>query len=54
MSDLRRILTDREELYSQAHASIDTNGKDIEDCVAELIRITPQRFKNTTRDALVI
>ena len=54
MSDLRRILIEREELYSQAHASIDTNGKNIEDCVAELIRITPQGMKKTTHDALVI
>lgn len=54
MSDLRRILIEREELYSQAHASIDTNGKTIEDCVAELIRITPKGMRKTMNDALVI
>jgi len=52
MSDLRRILAERDELYSKAHASIDTNGKSIEDCVAELIRIAPQGLKNDMRAAL--
>lgn len=52
MSDLRRILAERDELYSKAHASIDTNGKSIEDCVAELIKITPQGMKNNMNDAL--
>ena len=42
MADLRRILAERNEFYSKAHASIDTNGKSIDDCVAELNQITPQ------------
>lgn len=42
MSDLRRILAERHEFYSKAHAAIDTNGRSTEDCVAELIRITPK------------
>lgn len=46
MSDLRRILSERDELYSQAHASIDTNGKSIEDCVTELIGVTPAEMTN--------
>jgi XRE family aerobic/anaerobic benzoate catabolism transcriptional regulator len=54
MSDLRRILIEREELYSQAHASIDTDGKTIEDCVVELIRITPQGIRKPMKEALVI
>lgn len=41
MADLRRILAAREGLYAKAHASIDTNDRSIEDCVAELIRISP-------------
>jgi XRE family aerobic/anaerobic benzoate catabolism transcriptional regulator len=41
MADLRRILSERDEFYSKAHASIDTNGKSIDDCVTELIQITP-------------
>jgi XRE family aerobic/anaerobic benzoate catabolism transcriptional regulator len=45
MADLRRILSERDEFYSKAHASIDTNGKSIDDCVAELIRITPQGMR---------
>ena len=54
MSDLRRILIEREELYSQAHASIDTDGKTVEDCVVELIRITPQGIRKPMKEALVI
>ncbi len=52
MADLRGILSERRELYARAHASIDTNGRSIEDCVAELIRITPQGSKNNTNDTL--
>jgi len=52
MSDLRRILAERDELYSKAHASIDTNGRSIEDCVAELIRIAPKELKNDMSAAL--
>ena len=52
VSDLRRILAERNELYSKAHASIDTNDKSIEDCVAELIRIAPQGLKNDMSAAL--
>ncbi len=47
MSDLRRILSERDELYSKAHASIDTSDKSIEDCVAELIQLTPKGINNT-------
>jgi len=42
MSDLRRILSERDELYSKAHASIDTSDKNIDECVAELIQLTPK------------
>jgi XRE family aerobic/anaerobic benzoate catabolism transcriptional regulator len=52
MSDLRRILAERDDLYSKAHASIDTNGRSIEDCVAELIRIVPKGLKNDMSAAL--
>ena len=52
MSDLRRILAERDELYSKAHASIDTNGRSIEDCVAELIRIAPKGLKKDMSDVL--
>ena len=50
MSDLRRILAERDELYSTAHASIDTNSRSIEDCVSELIRIAPKGLKNEMSD----
>ena len=46
MSGLRQILSERHELYAAAHASIDTNDKSIEDCVAELIRLTPKELQN--------
>lgn len=46
MSDLRRILSERDELYSKAHASIDTTDKNVEECVAELIQLTPKGINN--------
>jgi XRE family aerobic/anaerobic benzoate catabolism transcriptional regulator len=51
MSDLRRILAEREEYYSKAHVSIDTSGKSIEECVDELLRITPQGIRNNMSEA---
>jgi len=51
MADLRHILAERDPRYAEAHAEVDTNGKSIEDCVAELIRITPKGMKNIMNDA---
>jgi len=51
MSDLRRILSERNEYYARAHASIDTNGKNIEECLAELTRLTPVGMQNNGNDA---
>ncbi len=50
MSDLRRILSDRNELWGTAHVSIDTNDKSIENCVAELIRLMPKQLQNNMSD----
>ena len=50
MSDLRRILSERDELYSRAHASIDTSDKSIEECVAELIQLTPKGISNNVTE----
>ena len=50
MSDLRRILSDRHEMYANAHASIDTNDKSIDDCVAELIRLMPKGLQDNMSD----
>jgi len=50
MSDLRRILAEREEFYSKAHASIDTSNKTVEECVIELTRIAPHGAKNEMTD----
>jgi len=52
ISNLRRILTERDEYYAKAHASIDTNGKTIEECVAELVQTTPTGVKRNMNDAL--
>lgn len=46
MSDLRRILSERDELYSKAHASIDTSDISIEECVTELLQLTPKGINN--------
>ena len=51
MSDLRRILSERDALYSKAHASIDTNGRSIDECVDELLRIAPKGMTNNMSDA---
>ncbi len=51
MSDLRRILADRSELWAAAHASIDTNDKSIEDCVSELIQLMPKGLQENMNDA---
>ena len=50
MADLRRILAERNEYYSQAHTSLDTSGKTVEECVAELIRIIPGGMKVAMHD----
>ncbi len=46
MSDLQRILQERESLYARAHHFLDTSARSISDCAAELERIT--RFDETT------
>ena len=45
MSDLRQILAERDEFNAKAHASVDTNGRSIEDCVADLMRLTPRAME---------
>ncbi len=52
MSGLRQILAERYEFNSKAHASVDTNGRSIKDCVTELVRITPQGTKKKLSHAL--
>jgi XRE family aerobic/anaerobic benzoate catabolism transcriptional regulator len=46
MADLRRILSSREEQYARAHASIDTSDLSIDDCVSELVRLTPMELQS--------
>ena len=50
MADLRRILVERNDNFAQAHASLDTNDRSVEDCVTELMRIIPAGMKNTMND----
>ena len=50
MSDLRRILSDRNELYATAHVSVDTNGKSVKECVSELLRLVPEGLRDNTSD----
>lgn len=45
MSDLRRILSERNELWGMAHLSIDTNDKPVDECVMELMQLLPAGLK---------
>ncbi len=49
MADLRRILAERHEFYAKAHVSVDTSGRDIETCVADLIESLPDELRRDAR-----
>ncbi|MDX1404622.1 MAG: helix-turn-helix transcriptional regulator [Woeseiaceae bacterium] len=50
MSDLRRILAERNDLWGKAHVSIDTNGKTVDESFKELLHSIPEGLKsNATR-----
>lgn len=51
MADLRRILSEREPLYSKADAVIDTAGRGLEDSIVELQRAIAARGNSTPRPA---
>jgi XRE family transcriptional regulator, aerobic/anaerobic benzoate catabolism transcriptional regulator len=42
MSDLRRIVQQRETLYKQAHAHLDTSGRTVEESLLELSQLFPR------------
>jgi XRE family transcriptional regulator, aerobic/anaerobic benzoate catabolism transcriptional regulator len=42
MSDLRQIIQQRETLYKQAHAQLDTSGRSVEECIVELSKLFPR------------
>lgn len=42
MSDLRKILGERESYYAKAHASLDTSSSSVEECVEALFRMVPE------------
>ncbi len=44
MSDLRRLLDERQPYYSQAHARVDTTGKPVCESLSELLRCLPQHL----------
>ncbi|HEY5623417.1 MAG TPA: shikimate kinase, partial [Gammaproteobacteria bacterium] len=49
MADLRRILAERNEFYAKAHLSLDTSGRPIEDCVAELMKSVPDALRQDVK-----
>jgi XRE family aerobic/anaerobic benzoate catabolism transcriptional regulator len=51
MADLRRILSERDPLYSKADASVDTAGKDEAESVAELRRVIAAAGNGARRPA---
>lgn len=51
MADLRRILSERDPLYSKADAAVDTAGKDEADSVAELRRVLAAAGNGARRPA---
>jgi XRE family aerobic/anaerobic benzoate catabolism transcriptional regulator len=48
MSDLRRILAEREPYYARAHARLDTSGRGVEECAGALIAMAPPRLAAVT------
>lgn len=47
MSDLRKILAERDSLYAKAHASLDTSSRTVEACVDALMEIVPESAHST-------
>lgn len=45
MSNLRRLLTEREPFYAKAHVAIDTSNRTIDDCLKELLLSVPDELK---------
>jgi XRE family aerobic/anaerobic benzoate catabolism transcriptional regulator len=46
MEDLRRILIEREALYSKADARLDTAGRSVEESLAALLALVPEALRN--------
>jgi len=49
MSDLRRIISERVDLWDMAHVSVDTNRKSVDACVSELMQLLPEGLKENMR-----
>lgn len=48
MSNLRRLLTDREPFYAKAHAAIDTSDRTVDDCLEKLLKSVPSELNAVT------
>jgi XRE family aerobic/anaerobic benzoate catabolism transcriptional regulator len=51
MTDLVAILKAREADYGRAHARIETSGKSVEGCVAELVGVTKKLISARPRES---
>ncbi len=49
MEDLRRILIEREALYSKADARLDTAGRSVEESLAALLELVPEALRRGAR-----
>ena len=54
MSNLRRLLTDREPFYAKAHAAIDTANRTVDDCLDELLGFVPAKLNASGKQTLAI
>lgn len=52
MSDLRKILAERESYYAKAHAALDTSSRSVDECVDALLQMVPESVQAAdSRDA---
>lgn len=54
LTDLRHIVAERNPFYARAHASVDTDGKRVEECLAELLHCVPASIlahANTSKES---
>ena len=49
MSDLRRLLDERQPFYSQAHATIDTTGQTVGESLSDLLHCLPSHLADNRR-----
>ncbi len=54
MSNLRRLMTDREPFYAKAHAAIDTANRTVDDCLDDLLGFVPAKLNASGKQTLAI